>query len=178
MGGSYADRRDSDEREWMPRFRESRDSPPGLVPLDDVRDHLLTAGSTLGRIQTRVGPQSWVTSAWRDALPDPEGAPEPLSRRRPSAVEISHMDWVLGWLPLIPDDRYVIRKIVAMRMLINEKTGKPRLSYKNLSENLSSSSQAVMLWHRQGIVTIQRGLDPKNPLWDRFSALRFRRDGA
>jgi hypothetical protein len=181
-GFSISSRRFGDEREWAPELGAGS-TPPGLVPLDDVRDSMMVAGRTLGLLRGRVGPPEYVLSSWSQmALEEfetsyPVGGPEPR-RPVPSALEISHMDWVTSWLSLIPNDRWVTRRIVAARMLTNERTGKVRYSYKHLSERIRASSQAVMLWHRQGLVMIQRRLDPKNPNWDRFFPLRQPMDGA
>lgn len=70
----------------------------------------------------------------------------------PSAREIDHMDWVMGWLPTIPN--MVHRRIVAHRMLYDPDRGRCIHTFRDIGRRLRCSHQAAMLWHRKGILVL------------------------
>jgi hypothetical protein len=57
----------------------------------------------------------------------------------PSASRISRMDQTFGYLALIPQDRYVLRRIVGCRALVH------------LAEVLGADHKAIQRWHAEGI---------------------------
>jgi len=94
------------------------------------------------------------TSSWRvldDAAEAYGNAPARLRPPVPSAAKITRMDEALGWLRLIPDDRYVIRRIVASRMLVSPHTGRHLFPLRRLGTLLGADHKAIQRWHCQGI---------------------------
>jgi hypothetical protein len=69
----------------------------------------------------------------------------------PSAARITRMDEALGWIALIPRDRYVIRRIVGARSLVSPLTERHLYSWRRLGEVLGADHKAVQRWHAQGI---------------------------
>lgn len=60
---------------------------------------------------------------------------------------------------LIPKDRYILRRIVACRSLINPETGKHQYSWRALANNIGADVLAVKRWHATGIKLIQEQLE-------------------
>ena len=50
----------------------------------------------------------------------------------PSSQKISRMDEAMGWLALIPDDRYVLRRIVGARSLVHPITDRYLFPWRRL----------------------------------------------
>jgi hypothetical protein len=69
----------------------------------------------------------------------------------PSASRISRMDLVLGYLALIPQDRYLLRRIVGCRALVHPITGRHLFSWRRLAEVLGADHKAIQRWHAEGI---------------------------
>lgn len=69
----------------------------------------------------------------------------------PSAAHITRMDEALGWIPLIPLDRYVLRRIVGARALVHPITQRHMFSWRRLGELLGADHKAIQRWHAQGI---------------------------
>ncbi len=76
----------------------------------------------------------------------------------PSATRIGAMDEAWGWLGLIPNDRYVLRRIVGARALIDPRTDRHLFSWRRLGGLLSADHRAVQRWHGEGIGWILVGL--------------------
>ena len=72
----------------------------------------------------------------------------------PSAAQITRMDEALGWIPRIPGDRYVLRRVVGARALVNPMTGRHLYSWRRLGKAVGADHKAVQRWHAQGIDTI------------------------
>lgn len=69
----------------------------------------------------------------------------------PGARDITLMDEALAWIPLIPVDRYVIRRIVGARALVNPLTGRHLFAWRRLATVLGADHKAIQRWHAQGI---------------------------
>ena len=69
----------------------------------------------------------------------------------PSAACITRMDEALGWLPMIPHDRYVLRRIVDARSLVSPTTERHLFSWRKLGCVIGADHKAVQKWHGQGI---------------------------
>ncbi len=69
----------------------------------------------------------------------------------PSASRITRMDEALGWISLIPKDRYVLRRIVGARSLVSPVTERHLYSWRRLGGVLGADHKAVQRWHGQGI---------------------------
>jgi hypothetical protein len=72
----------------------------------------------------------------------------------PSPAAVSEMDRVLGWVSLIPQERFVIRRVVQCRALVNPRTGRHVYSWRKLATFLRCDLRAVQRWHAEGIATI------------------------
>ncbi|MBV8525794.1 MAG: hypothetical protein JOY71_27395 [Acetobacteraceae bacterium] len=69
----------------------------------------------------------------------------------PSAAAITDMDEVLGWISLIPVERYVLRRIVGARSLVHPVTEKYLFPWRRLGAALGADHKAVQRWHKEGI---------------------------
>jgi len=69
----------------------------------------------------------------------------------PSASRITRMDEALGWIILIPQERYVIRRIVGARCLVSPITERHLFSWRRLGQTVGADHKAVQRWHAQGI---------------------------
>lgn len=77
----------------------------------------------------------------------------------PSAAQITRMDRALAWIPRIPEDKYVLRRVVGARSLVNPMNGRHLYSWRRLGEAVGADHKAVQRWHGQGIETIVRILN-------------------
>ncbi len=69
----------------------------------------------------------------------------------PSASRISRMDKAMGYLALIPQDRYLLRRIVGCRALVHPVSGRHLFSWRRLGELINADHKAVQRWHGDGI---------------------------
>jgi hypothetical protein len=77
----------------------------------------------------------------------------------PSPAAVSEMDRVLGWVSLIPQEKFVIRRVVQCRALVNPRTGRHVYSWRKLAAFLRCDLRAAQRWHVEGIATIVSGLN-------------------
>jgi len=76
----------------------------------------------------------------------------------PSAERITRMDEALSWIPLIPLDRYVLRRVVGARSLVHPITDRHLFAWRRLGKALSADHKAIQRWHAQGIGMIVTAL--------------------
>ncbi len=69
------------------------------------------------------------------------------------------MDEAMGWITLIPLDRYVIRRIVGARSLVSPTTDRHLFPWRRLAKAIGADHKAVQRWHRQGIDMIVTSLN-------------------
>jgi len=81
----------------------------------------------------------------------------------PSAARITRMDEALGWISLIPLDRYVLRRIVGARSLVHPITERHLYPWRRLATALGADHKAVKRWHGQGIDLIVARLTQTTP---------------
>jgi hypothetical protein len=77
----------------------------------------------------------------------------------PSAEKITRMDESMGWLQLVPEDRYVLRRVVGARSLVHPITDRYLFSWRRLGAALGADHKAVQRWHAQGIDMIVAALN-------------------
>jgi hypothetical protein len=77
----------------------------------------------------------------------------------PGAGQIDRMDEALGWIPLIPLDRYVLRRIVGARSLVSPMTERHLFPWRRLGALLGADHKAIQRWHGQGILLIVAALN-------------------
>ena len=76
----------------------------------------------------------------------------------PSAEKISRMDEAMSWIPLIPLDRYVLRRVVGARSLVHPITDRHLFAWRRLGQALGADHKAIQRWHAQGIAMIVAAL--------------------
>jgi len=76
----------------------------------------------------------------------------------PSAAEITLMDEAMGWILLIPVDRYVLRRIVGARSLVDPITQRHLFPWRRLAAAMGADHKAVQRWHAEGIGRIVAAL--------------------
>ena len=76
----------------------------------------------------------------------------------PGADRIDRMDEALAWIPLIPLDRYVLRRIVGSRSLVSPITERHLFTWRRLGSLLGADHKAIQRWHGQGIGLIVAAL--------------------
>jgi len=84
---------------------------------------------------------------------------EPGARLRPAtpgAAEVTRMDEAFAWLLLIPQDRYVLRRIVGARAMVSPLTERHLYPWRRLATLLGADHKAVQRWHADGIAMIAR----------------------
>ena len=123
---------------------------------------LEAAGRTLMALPDR-GPSTKLRSSalevLRSALEVEQAMPSAKLRpAMPTGAEIDSMDVVWGWLGLIPSDRYVLRRIVGARALVNPANDRHLFSWRRLGELLGADHKAVQRWHAEGIARIVAAL--------------------
>jgi hypothetical protein len=101
--------------------------------------------SSLEIVRAAIENYGWTESRVRPAIP--------------SAARISRMDEAMGWITLIPLDRYVLRRIVGARSLVSPTTDRYLFPWRRLAAVLGADHKAVQRWHRQGIDMIVAALN-------------------
>jgi hypothetical protein len=76
----------------------------------------------------------------------------------PSADKITRMDEAMSWVPLIPLDRHVMRRVVGARSLVHPITDRHLFAWRRLGKALGADHKAVQRWHAQGIAIIVTAL--------------------
>lgn len=96
--------------------------------------------SSIDIVRTALEAYGWETARIRPAVP--------------SADKIDRMDEALGWLLYIPQDRYVLRRIVGARSLVHPVTDRHLFTWRRLGVVLGADHKAVQQWHAQGVAII------------------------
>lgn len=81
----------------------------------------------------------------------------------PSAAHITRMDQSYRWISRMPEDKYVLRRVVGARSLVSPMTGRHLYSWRRLGTAIGADHKAVQRWHAQGIdliVAILNGYGP------------------
>ena len=76
----------------------------------------------------------------------------------PAAAAIDAMDEAYAWLALIPDGKFVIRRIVAARSLVHPLTDRHLYPWRRLGNAVGADHKAVQRWWAQGVDFIVAGL--------------------
>jgi hypothetical protein len=95
-------------------------------------------------VHTALEAYGWETQALR---------PSP-----PSAATITAMDEAFGWLRFIPDDSYVIRRILGARALVHPLTARNLFTWRRLAATLGADHKSVQRWHGNGVGMIVTSL--------------------
>jgi len=79
----------------------------------------------------------------------------------PSSEAITRMDEAMGWIGIIPLDRYVLRRIVGARSLVHPVTERHLFPWRRLGAALGADHKAVQRWHAQAIELIVAALNQR-----------------
>jgi hypothetical protein len=101
--------------------------------------------SSLEIVRTAIESYGWTASRIRPPVPPAE--------------RISRMEQAMSWIPLIPVDRYVLRRIVGARSLVHPVTQRHLYPWRRLAAALGADHKAVQRWHAQGIDLIVAALN-------------------
>lgn len=77
----------------------------------------------------------------------------------PSSARIDRMDEAMAWISLIPQDRYVLRRIVGARSLVHPISDRHLFPWRRLGVALGADHKAVQRWHAQGVAMIVAALN-------------------
>lgn len=126
-----------------------------LARLEEAGATLLSLPNTGHSTRLRIGALRPVPEA-ADAM---HAAPDLPRAPVPSAAGVDRMDEALAWVPLIPEAKVVLRRIVHARALINPLTGKHLFPWRRLAAQVGADHKAVQRWHAQGIDLIVAALN-------------------
>jgi hypothetical protein len=134
--------------------RQARDAGASGVDAALVIGRLEEAGRTLLALpgtgwSTRL--RSSPPEIVRSALESYGWTAQAVRPAVPSAARITRMDEALSWIPLIPQDRYVLRRIVGARALVHPVTERHLFPWRRLGAVLAADHKAVQRWHAQGV---------------------------
>jgi hypothetical protein len=147
-----------------PAYRPAPVTTPDGQPIDAgfVIDRLEEAGTTL----LALPGTGWTTKLRTSSIEIVRTALESYgwseSRIRPpipSAEKITRMDEAMGWIGVIPLDRYVLRRIVGARSLVHPVTERHLFPWRRLGAALGADHKAVQRWHAQAIEMIVAALN-------------------
>jgi hypothetical protein len=138
------------------------DTQEESIDVDSVTARLEEAGATLLALPST----GWTTKLRvsslelvRAAVENAGWTEQRIRPAIPSAARISRMDEALGWITLIPLDRYVLRRIVGARSLVNPTTDRHLFPWRRVAMAIGADHKAVQRWHRQGIAIIVAALN-------------------
>jgi hypothetical protein len=77
----------------------------------------------------------------------------------PSSAQVTRMDEALDWIPTIPRDRYMLRRIVGSRSLVSPITERHLFSWRRLAALLGADHKAIQRWHAQGVDLVVAALN-------------------
>lgn len=100
--------------------------------------------SSLEIVRTSLESYGWTTTSIRPAVP--------------SAEKITRMDEAMAWLSLIPQDRYVLRRVVGARSLVHPISDRHLFPWRRLGAALGADHKAIQRWHAQGVGMIVTAL--------------------
>jgi len=103
--------------------------------------------SSLEIVRTAIESYGWSTNRIRPPLPSP--------------ARITRMDETMGWISLIPVERYVLRRIVGARSLVHPITGRHLFPWRRIAVAVGADHKAVQRWHAQGIEWIVTQLNKR-----------------
>jgi hypothetical protein len=148
---------------WAADRRAAAATPDGAAfDAELVIYRLEEAGTTLLSIPDRGYTTKLRSSSLdivRSALEAYGWAEKAIRPPVPSAAKIDRMDEALSWIPLIPADKYVLRRIVGARCLISPLTERNLYPWRRLAAALGADHKAIQRWHAQGIDLIVAALN-------------------
>jgi hypothetical protein len=132
-----------------------------IIDADYVMVRLEEAGATLLALPNAVSstkPRLKALDVVRSALESYGWSEASIRSPLPSTERIARMDEALGWISLIPVDRYVLRRVVGARSLVDPVTDRHLYPWRRLGKAMGADHKAIQRWHGQGIALIVAGL--------------------
>ena len=123
------------------------DREVALIRLEEAGRTLLLLPGTGYSTKLRTGALDIV----RSALESYGWGDKRICPAVPPAAQISRMDEALSWISMIPQDRYVLRRVVGARALVHPVTDRYLFSWRRLGGVLGADHKAVQRWHGRGI---------------------------
>lgn len=77
----------------------------------------------------------------------------------PAAAAISDMDEVFAWLTLIPEEQYILRRIVGARALVHPLTLRHLFPWRRIGIMLGADHKSIQRWHGQGVDIVRCALN-------------------
>jgi hypothetical protein len=147
----------------IPTFRPAPVATPDGQPIDPafVIARLEEAGATLLALPGTGWSTKLRTSSIeivRTALESYGWQETRIRPAVPSSARITRMDEAMGWISVIPLDRYVLRRIVGARSLVHPITDRHLFPWRRLGQALGADHKAIQRWHAQGIEMIVAAL--------------------
>lgn len=118
-----------------------------LARLEEAGATLLSMPNTGHSTRLRMGTLRPLPDA-EDAL---HSAPGPVRAPVPRAASVDRMDQAFMWVSLIPEAKFILRRVVHARALVNPLTGKHLFAWRRLATTVGADHKAVQRWHAQGI---------------------------
>ena len=135
-------------------LRNLATAPDYFIDANFVMNRLEEAGQTLLALPN-TGPSTRLVQSgleWiRDASEQFAAHRARLKPAIPDAARITRMDQALAWIPLIPADKFVLRRVVGARSLVNPMTGRYLYTWRRIALGVGADHKAVQRWHAQGI---------------------------
>jgi hypothetical protein len=131
--------------------------PPKRLNADEIIARLEAAGATLLAMPSRgysthlrqmkfdVVHTALEAYGWQSAMARP-----PV----PCASDISLMDEAFGWLALIPEVQYLLRRILGARALVHPLTQRHLYPWRRLASMLGTDHKSVQRWHGQAVALL------------------------
>lgn len=129
--------------------------------LEAVEKRLLAAGRTLIALRVSKLRPAGFRNFWPEIMPgdwNPDTAIDDVYIAPPTSDAISAMDEALGWLRLIPDERYAWRRVAGLKSLNHPVTRRPLLSDRRIALLVKCSHVTVNTWYFQGLNAICAGV--------------------
>ena len=77
----------------------------------------------------------------------------------PSAAAISQMDEIFGWLTLIPETKFVLRRIVGARALVHPVTLRHLFPWRRIGLMMGADHKSVQRWHEHAVEILIAALE-------------------
>lgn len=133
------------DKELVASYLEEAGATLLALPLSGPRTNLRTSAWPV--VHAAIEAYGWSGARLRPAVPPP--------------AAISRMDEVLSWIQLIPQENYVLRRIIGARALVSPLTGRHLFSWRRLGRLLGADARAVRRWHEKGLAMIALHLNTK-----------------
>lgn len=127
--------------------QDKLDAQTVIIRLEEAGRTLLALPNTGPSTRLVQSGMEWV----RDASEQYSRDRDRIRPAFPTALEITRMDQALAWIPLIPTGKYVLRRVVGARCLVNPLTDRHLYSWRRLGEAVGADHKAVKRWHAQEI---------------------------